>query len=387
MKKEPINIRWRSEPQKYNKIQINASSIWVFNKINDSLDDAPLPFTFEGGDADWSVNSIAYTEINNGTSKLLDFSISKTNSIYSNDTSETDVDGKSLGDPEVILTDIGENVCHICFPRTNLQFENFYVNLLLRITQLWPDTKRQASPYLGIPTGGSFEEIYTKLIFTHPFEIINFCYLNFPNLDGSISYKFNFGGDTLEIISELSVDYLIPDNDIPYWEFLVLSEDTIPNDIKDGYEQVQLRGLRNIAVRLIIVEEGEGAEIHLQINRNLPIRPFFPGDKSKIEGAADLIKLDYPYNRQVKKLISQLDELHKVSSKMYVEKLLEKRKGKPGRPHIPEDIWAWEQVFIECRPQKDVYSDWVEKVSNNPNRKHNVQNDRQFKRIMKPGWR
>lgn len=37
-----------------------------------------------------------------------------------------------------------------------------------------------------------------------------------------------------------------------------------------------------------------------------------------------------------------------------------KQQSKSGRPHLPEDVWAWEQVNQYDRPKTEVYKEWRE---------------------------
>lgn len=38
-----------------------------------------------------------------------------------------------------------------------------------------------------------------------------------------------------------------------------------------------------------------------------------------------------------------------------------RKKNNPGRPHLPDDEWAWEQVFILQRNPAEVYNEWIER--------------------------
>jgi len=61
-----------------------------------------------------------------------------------------------------------------------------------------------------------------------------------------------------------------------------------------------------------------------------------------------------------------------------------KQHGKSGRPHLSEDIWAWEQVNIYNRPRTEVYREWLEREDV---KGRNLQDpERQFDRITKPEW-
>lgn len=61
--------------------------------------------------------------------------------------------------------------------------------------------------------------------------------------------------------------------------------------------------------------------------------------------------------------------------------------GEPGRPHEPEDVWAWEERWIKNREPKDIKPEWLEKLYANSKRgmKYADPNS-QFKRIMKRDW-
>lgn len=62
-----------------------------------------------------------------------------------------------------------------------------------------------------------------------------------------------------------------------------------------------------------------------------------------------------------------------------------RRRGKSGRPNLPEDVWAWEQVNQSRRPLSEVYREWLEREEV---RARNLQDaKRQFNRITQPGWR
>ena len=61
-----------------------------------------------------------------------------------------------------------------------------------------------------------------------------------------------------------------------------------------------------------------------------------------------------------------------------------RERRKPGRHHLDDDIWAWEQVNFHERPPADVKKEWM----NRPGvmGRNLVAPDRQFKRIMAQGW-
>ncbi len=56
-----------------------------------------------------------------------------------------------------------------------------------------------------------------------------------------------------------------------------------------------------------------------------------------------------------------------------------------GRPHLGDDIWAWEQVKQLGRPSAEVYKEWIEREG--VQARNFAEPKRQFKRIMESGWR
>jgi hypothetical protein len=64
-----------------------------------------------------------------------------------------------------------------------------------------------------------------------------------------------------------------------------------------------------------------------------------------------------------------------------------RKRGRPGRPHFKEDIWAYKQFWMEKRPdKKEIYKEWIYRVENNINRDQLHYPDRQFNRIMEKDW-
>lgn len=56
--------------------------------------------------------------------------------------------------------------------------------------------------------------------------------------------------------------------------------------------------------------------------------------------------------------------------------------NKGGRPHLPEDVWAWEQIHEHKRKKSEVYQEWRERTQ-----QRNLMDPlRQFNRIIHPEW-
>jgi hypothetical protein len=60
-------------------------------------------------------------------------------------------------------------------------------------------------------------------------------------------------------------------------------------------------------------------------------------------------------------------------------------KRKPGRPRCKDDIWAWEQIFIQKRDTLEVKHEWLEREG--VKGRLLVDPERQFTKISKWEWR
>lgn len=385
MNRKNIHIAWRQKPQKYDSIRIETTSSHVLNYLCDSLDEKPITFTFGIENEYYIVTDIDFTDSEDKTSRNLNFQVELIEDFNKeNFTNQKEIRTK-FNELDMVLKDIGKDKSHICIPRNEYEFDDFLNKLVKRVTELWPNTKRQARTYLGIPEYGTFDDVHKIRLRCEPEKFMKLCYLEFPCLGEIVSYSF--GNPELLIESHLSANHFLPDFNIPFWEFFVISADCLPNEGESNCGKVKIRGLRNIAVKIIVIEEKDGIlNVKLTINRDLPIRPFIPGDKTKIRGEQDLVFLNFPFEEQVNQFIETIkdyQEIFRNNSSLHNKSV--KRK-KPGRPHYPEDVWAWKEVFENGRDKKDVYPDWLEKVMKNPKRKNNVANERQYKRIMKPDW-
>ncbi len=61
-----------------------------------------------------------------------------------------------------------------------------------------------------------------------------------------------------------------------------------------------------------------------------------------------------------------------------------RRRGKSGRPSLPGDVWAWEQVNKHSRPMNEVYKEWI--IRDDVQTRNSQDPNRQFNRITKPAW-
>jgi hypothetical protein len=63
-------------------------------------------------------------------------------------------------------------------------------------------------------------------------------------------------------------------------------------------------------------------------------------------------------------------------------------KGKPGRPHYKDDIWAHDQVFSHHKPPDKIKLKWLSRVKRDPRRRDidKEELNRQFRRIMERNW-
>ena len=138
----------------------------------------------------------------------------------------------------------------------------------------------------------------------------------------------------------------------------------------------------------------------VEVGARLKVMITFPSDSKIIHPVLDiLIDLhnDFPETR-----IVVLDILRELKNKYQIEDSIiplltpqttgdaekikdSRQRGKSGRPSLPEDVWAWEQVNKHSRPMNKVYKEWI---SRDDVQARNLQDPkRQFNRITKPAWR
>jgi hypothetical protein len=87
-----------------------------------------------------------------------------------------------------------------------------------------------------------------------------------------------------------------------------------------------------------------------------------------------------------KQLISRLQEYDEELQKKDPDNNRQnKKRKKPGRPHLKEDIWVWEQIHIHGANPKKVYPEWVEKTK--AARRYLEDPKRHFNRIKQFDWR
>ena len=58
---------------------------------------------------------------------------------------------------------------------------------------------------------------------------------------------------------------------------------------------------------------------------------------------------------------------------------------RPGRPHLSDDIWAWEEVNLFNRQPPEVYNEWIHRPG--VEARYLTDPIRQFKRVIKTEWR
>jgi len=61
-----------------------------------------------------------------------------------------------------------------------------------------------------------------------------------------------------------------------------------------------------------------------------------------------------------------------------------RRRGNSGRPHLPADRWAWQQVNEQKRPMNQVYQEWL--ARDDVVARELQDPKRHFNRITKPNW-
>lgn len=100
--------------------------------------------------------------------------------------------------------------------------------------------------------------------------------------------------------------------------------------------------------------------------------PYQPEEKDKIIGV-------------VGDTLSGLTRIPQSQSRQTeAERVIVKRRT-GGRPHLADDMWAWEQVNSIGREPSEVYQEWLQREG--VQARNLIDSQRQFKRITKPDWR
>lgn len=143
------------------------------------------------------------------------------------------------------------------------------------------------------------------------------------------------------------------------------------NEVKSFFTLYEVTKNPILTFSIVNIDETEGNKVVVQLN--------FP---ELLEDFVTTLILDMP-KKYEPTVISNEDSVKQVAQK---NNLKQKKNKKPGRPHFPEDIWAWKEVNQNGRPQTEVYQEWLQRIMNNPDRCHLVDPERQFKKIIKADW-
>jgi len=115
-------------------------------------------------------------------------------------------------------------------------------------------------------------------------------------------------------------------------------------------------------------------------------RITFSGMLDLIADAEDRIRK--PTERQYQKIVdgyfSMLEQ--RFGYTLGETKPVERPRGKSGRPHLPDDEWAWEQIHLARRSTSEIKREWLQRIKADPTRMNNLDLEGQFKRIKKLSW-
>lgn len=148
------------------------------------------------------------------------------------------------------------------------------------------------------------------------------------------------------------------------------------NEVKSFFTLYEVTKNPILTFSTVNIDETEGNKVVVQFN--------FP---ELLEDFVTTLILDMPkkYEPTIYEPTVQRNEdpVKQVAQQI---NLIEKKSNKPGRPRSTDDIWAWKEVNQNGRPQTEVYQEWLQKISNDPNRNFLADPKRQFKRIVKKDW-
>jgi hypothetical protein len=356
MSKKEIRVLWMPEPNPVHSIVIQGSQEQIINRLNFSFKQKPLNFP-KGIDSEQWVFLEVKKNIDKDEQKrnLLEFKIGKLieqpgNESVSFSTLET-----------IELADIGKDQACFFIPKFDFDNEEIYKIFVRRLTELWPEAKRQCSEYLGIPLGGTFQKVYQCYIELTPQELVRICYSSFFGVDDTIEYEF--GEAKLPVKTTLYPINFPPDDEYPIWEFFVVAKDTIPLDDEAGYERILVRGLTNMAIKVEIHKKIKTTcDVLVYKNIDLPLPAFYPG-----KGPQKPMREPYPYDKVLNGFITKLQrnfeqskpEKSKQERRREKENLVYEQRAREFK-RIKEEHPEYSQERVAM-----AYNDWLfEKTKN-----------------------
>ena len=290
-------------------IVIQQGQSQVINRLNHSFATSPLLFKYGMQDETWKVTKIrTILDPNHPGESSTEITIDKLLESR-NESPKIDVV------KDVSIVSLDDKLSKISFPKYDVDNKEFYDEFVKRLIDLWPEVKRQCADYLDIPTFLEADEIFRCEVYSIPAKIINFCYGNFPLLEDDFSYSLF--DSRVQISSQLSfVDY-IPDYENRFWEFVVITTDTIKNHDYPEASFIESRGLKNIVAEVVIaMVEDKKFLVSVMKNMSLPVPGFAKLIKEDIEGKRkingnkmeEIERLPYPYQGIIDTFVSKLEE-------------------------------------------------------------------------------
>lgn len=83
--------------------------------------------------------------------------------------------------------------------------------------------------------------------------------------------------------------------------------------------------------------------------------------------------------------LRQIISMYRPLARRWLEIKENQLAGGPGRPHHPEDLWAWNEVNKNGRMKNDIYDEYLKRRSA-AQRTMGLSAKRQFRRVTAPNW-
>jgi len=198
------------------------------------------------------------------------------------------------------------------------------------ISATWPEVARSLLDTRYIYPLNNI--LFEFRISVDPFTFLHWCS---EELNATRKESYRRVTDRGEKRNYVYTQILLPDKIKPIWECAILSWEStkrIDEGIGDSSEG--------------IMESGIIASIEMRIVSSADYQVI-----CRYNSGYEHIK-DWLWNLGV-----EISRVYGVAPSQIAGKMVER---KVGRPHLPEDVWAWQQVNIEGRSKREVYKEWKE---------------------------
>ena len=153
-------------------------------------------------------------------------------------------------------------------------FSHFTYFLGIAIATKWVETSRQLLQFFGYPDNDCDEEVFSYVVKTTTENFHSDCLGESSQL--STSYQYFIGEKKLPINTSIGYILLHPDYINKNTEILFIAHDSIPSNKTEGYEEVLIRGERNVIAKLLISPRTKSrCVVKLMKNTQLPFHDKF----------------------------------------------------------------------------------------------------------------